>query len=42
MKGHKNCVNIITTIQIQADLRDIAGLAPDHHNKVNTAINQVR
>ena len=26
---------------LQADLRDIVGLVPDHLNKANTAINQV-
>ena len=28
-------------IYIQADLRDIAGLASDHHNKTSIAIKQI-
>lgn len=27
---------------IQADLREIVGLVPEHHNKVNVAIKQVK
>ena len=26
---------------IQADLGDIVGLVPDHHNKVNIAVKQI-
>ena len=38
IKGHKNFVNTVTSIEIQAYPRDIVGSVPDHYNKANVAI----